>query len=167
MNPWSLYWIILLILSQISQPEKPSHPPLFLTAYWWDPALPGPNCNDDCGYVATGLNTAKIPTGVAAACPSEWLGLPVRNLTTGKILEWHTTRLYFPEDSGLSPRWCVDAFGDSENRKMVQINWRGEATWVYRVDLANDNLSINHNTQMIYGNWYRRWEPVPIEWYQP
>jgi hypothetical protein len=165
MVTFSIYWIILVLLVVVTEEPRPHHPPLFLTAYWWDPSLPGPNCNEDCSYVAIGLETEQIPSGVAAACPSKWLGLPIRDLVTGEILEWYTTRLYFPDGSGLSPRWCIDSFGESENREMVQVPWMGEPTWVYRIDMANDDLMVRTN-QMVYGEWTTQWEPVPEEWYR-
>lgn len=151
------------------QPEEERRMRLYLTSYNWE--LGGQNCDQDCGHTAIGLRTGPHLLGKVAACPESWLGLPVWNRELTQIEEWWTSKIIFPAWTGLEPRYCIDNFGDPQNRRPVWLKhpyWHSDSVgeWVLRIDMAEvDPMAFQWNQDLISG-WRRTWSPLPAEWYR-
>jgi hypothetical protein len=115
------------------QPPAPDYIPLAITGYSWNGSDPT-GCDSDCSVTAMGIKTSDDLLGRAAACPQEWMG-------------W---TLHIP---GIGSFWCIDNFGDPENRKLVYDEDWG---WVYRIDLAlEDPRSAPYG--LYWGDYWLEW----------
>lgn len=145
--------LIFLGVIAVAQVEDPSsRPPIYATAYKWGVA---DGCDEYCSVTAIGLSTGDHLLGKAAACPSEWLGLPYYE--DGEISTWRTGVVYVAGER----RYCVDTFGDEDNRRLTLVD--GQAA--YRVDFAEeDPYSFSLNT-LFLDDWRVTWEEIPASWY--
>lgn len=97
-------------------PERPPLREMPLLITWYDPALRGWNCDDDCSHLSL-VPMSDSLYGVAAACPLELLG----------YIE--TAVIYHPE---IGTRYCLDTGG----AVVVEYGlFGGRWQWVVRLDL--------------------------------
>lgn len=130
----TLFANLVLVAFETAWPCPPPITEMPILVTWYDPALGGINCDEDCTTFADGTLVTPDDYGRVGACIPEWLGASITIADLGT---------FECRDTGPS---IVIAYNEY---------YRG---WVIHVDILHDKPP-EWNYQLY--NWQLNWSPVP------